>query len=192
MNYLTAPSTRRDPVGDGGLSELISDAWQFCLDETSADRHTDLYHLESIACGIYLTFEEGRTGPPFALASKADPEYDLADTIPGLHFVAVNRDEAFDRVMAAEQEFHGPIRDRINRLAATPGLSLLERAGAVVEEIFDQIARGYVLRAIVTDSTRGPALGPDIADQLPAAWAGLEAAHRRDRTALLAEALLEA
>jgi hypothetical protein len=172
-DYATSPVTGSVYGDDGGLGELMVDAWiQVEVDPgRSGIVWTDQRHLQVVPRGLFLVFEQGCNAEPMVFALKSDPSRDLADHSDfGLHYLP---DEPTDPVYpTALKDLYGPVAALIDHLAGESERSLRDRSLEVMTLLLDRIAELGILRAQEFDED-GVRIGVDrdIAAALPAAWA---------------------
>lgn len=170
-DYATAPVTGSVYGDDGGLDELMVDAWMGVDFTLPPDLNwDDQQMLEMCPRGLFLVFEQGRNATPCVFALKSEPTVDLAGAEFTLHYLPEdpNGDEFPQRL----RDWYRPVADLIDRLAADTGRPVRQRSTEVMTLFIQQIAEHCIVRAQEVDED-GDLIGldRDVAADLPAAWA---------------------
>jgi len=180
-NFATAPVTGHVYGNDGGLAELMVDAWMAVSFDPAASGVTwdDRTRLTAVPRDLFLVFEQGRNASPYAFALKDEPTWDLAgDDGFGLHYLPQKPDD--DVYPQMLRTFYEPVAALIDHLAAETVRPIQDRCVEVMTLLLDRIADQAILRAVDDDSEGGDpaaAFDRDIASQLPSAWEATVAAE---------------
>ena len=171
-DYATAPVTGSVYGDDGGLDELMVDAWMGVDPDMPPDLNwADAKILTMGPRHLFLTFEQGCNAGPYVFALKSDPGWDLtSDPAFGLHYLADDQDGYYPQVLL---DFYRPVAERAAQLAGETSRPVRDRGVEVMTLLLDRIAELGILRAQEFDDDGGELIGldRDIAAELPAAWA---------------------
>lgn len=173
-DYATAPVTGSVYGDDGGVGELVVDAWlsvDVTIPADVADHFDDRQILAMGPRGLFLVFEQGRNAEPCVFALKSAPHHDLAgDPEFGLHYLADDPEDV--EFPPALRDWYRPVAELVDRLASDTGRPVRKRSVEVMTLLLDRIAEHTIVRAQELDED-GDLIGldRDVAGDLPAAWA---------------------